>query len=524
LRNPHPWIVAIIATLLSVIYYRDALGIGLIGEAGSVLALGLTRHTLERILFLIPVAYAAAMLNVRAAIITLVGTAVILFPQAFIFSPEPREALFETGGMLFTGALLLSLIYSLQKRKQQAIELETTNRALRENRELQEKLLRTNRELLTLNDTARTLSQSLDLELVVFSGTRAMLAALEAEVSWVYLADDTIGAPIPYTQNGVSAEAVDKLMEYVRDLASTQKVKASTDRLTLPADDADDGGGSQWYIAVTPLETKDAVLGTAGVATTRLPFDEQHIRLLSAIGNQIATALERSRLYSEVQVARDVRGELLRKVIITQEEERKRIARELHDETCQSLTALRLGIERLMAVPASDVEGVREQLSQSQRLCQQIEDEVDNLILDLRPSLLDDLGLIEAIRFYSQVRFKVTGIAATVRVIGEERRLSSEIEATVFRIMQECISNIVKHSHALHATVELQYNTHELAVRVEDDGCGFQVTGLASPHDPRRGMGLLGMRERINLIGGSLNVVSRPGAGTFIEAIVSVDS
>ncbi|MDD5039229.1 MAG: sensor histidine kinase, partial [Dehalococcoidales bacterium] len=264
------------------------------------------------------------------------------------------------------------------------------------------------------------------------------------------------------------------------------------------------------------------VFGIAGVATTRLPFDEQHIQLLDAIGNQVSGSVERCKLHAEVQLARDVRGKLLRKVITTQEEERKRIARELHDETCQSLTALRLGIEGLVSAPASRDDGFRDQLLHYRGLCEQIEEEIDKLILDLRPTLLDDLGLIEAIRFYAHMRFRTIGICATVKVIGKERRLSSEIEAAVFRVTQECISNIAKHSHAAHVTIELKYNMNELTVGIEDDGCGFDVTGLMSPHNSKHGMGLSGMRERINLAGGSLSIVSEPGAGTFIEAVVSV--
>ena len=138
LYNPHLWIVAISVILLSVIHYHEALtGASFIEVIVSALGLGLTRHTLERILFLIPISYTAARFNVKGGIITLVITTAILFPRPFLLSPEPREALFETCGIVFTGVLLVSLVYSLQKRKQQTIELEMTCRMLGENRELQ---------------------------------------------------------------------------------------------------------------------------------------------------------------------------------------------------------------------------------------------------------------------------------------------------------------------------------------------------------------------------------------------------
>jgi signal transduction histidine kinase len=521
LRNRHLWIIAIVMVLLSVIHYNEAFtGISFIGQVGSTL--GLSRHTLERILFLIPVAYAAAMFNARGGIITLIITAAILCPRAFFFSPEPREALFETGGIVFTGALLVSLIHYLRKKKQQDIELETTHRMLRENEELQAEILRRNHDLLALNTITYALSQSLDLEITMHSAAEEMLNAMEVEVSWVHLLDDTVGVPTVHTSKEVPTELVDNLVEYARSLTSTENVEKFTDCFTLPNNDLGNGDKTLWYTAVTLLKSKEVLLGIAGVATTRQPIDDEHIQLLDATGKQITGAIERCKLYAEVQIARDVRGELLRKVITTQEEERKRIARELHDETCQSLTALRLGIEKLVSAQASSVQDIGEQLSHYYGLCRQIEEEVDKIILDLRPTLLDDLGLIEAIRFYTHTHFKTTGILATVRVIGKERRLSSEIEAAIFRVAQECISNIVKHSHAKHATIELQYNTDKLTIRIEDDGCGFEVTELGSPHYPEHGMGLLGMRERINFVGGSLSIVSEPGAGTYIEVVVAV--
>ncbi len=507
--------------LLSVIHYREVIpGVSFIKEIVSDLGLDLTRHTLERIIFIIPVAYVTARLNVRGGVITLIIVAIILSPRAFLFSPEPKVALLETGGIIFTGALLVSLVYSLQKRKEQTVELEMTNRMLSETRQLQEEVLRRNSELLTLNNITRVLCQSLDLEIVMHSAAEAMLNALEAEVSWVQLTDDTNGAPTTCINNGVSAEAVDKLMENVRSLASSRKTDTSTDCFTLSNDSSGNYDKTSWYSAITPLKSEGVVMGIAGVVTRRFPFDRQHIQLIDTIGIQITGAIKRCRLYAEAQLARDVRGELLRQVITTQEEERKRIARRLHDETCQSLTTLGLGIEGLMLASTPNAEDIREQLLQYHRLCHQIEGEVDNLILDLRPTLLDDLGLVEAIRFYTDVRFRSTGIDATVKVIGKEGRLLSEIEAIIFRVTQECITNIIKHANAVNMVIELQYDTNRLILRIEDDGRGFEVSKPMNPYNPRRGMGLLGIKERIGLLGGSLNITSKPGSGTLIEIAV----
>ena len=145
---------------------------------------------------------------------------------------------------------------------------------------------------------------------------------------------------------------------------------------------------------------------------------------------------------------------------------------------------------------------------------------MDKLIFDLRPALLDDLGLVEAIEFYAQTRLKTAGIGVSLRVTGKERRLSGEREAALFRVMQEGITNIVKHAHAKSAMIHVQFKTNQFVARIEDDGCGFEVSQIVSSQNPRRGLGLLGMRERMSLVGGSLSIVSKPGVGTRLKAVV----
>lgn len=393
-------------------------------------------------------------------------------------------------------------------------------RDVSENRKLQKEALKANRELLALNSIARALSQSLDLKATLQAVAETMLDALEAQVSWVQLSDDTSGIPAARASRGLSAEARDELIEAMSNKGSNEQT-TSASYSVVPNNNADDGAQTLWQFAVTPLKSKGIELGTAGVATTKRPLDQQRIQLLEAIGNQITVAVERCKLYEEVQLARDLRGELLHKVITAQEEERRRIARELHDETGQDLTALRLRLERLALISTSSTtDEVKAQLVQSLSLCQQAEDEVDKLIFDLRPSLLDDLGLVEAIEFYAQTRLTTAGIAVNLGVTGKERRLSAERETALFRVVQESITNIIKHAHAKNAVIHLQFKTKKFMAQIEDDGCGFEVNQMVSPQNPRRGLGLLGMRERISLIGGSLSVISKPGAGTHVEAVV----
>lgn len=399
------------------------------------------------------------------------------------------------------------------------VEVIELARDVSESKKLQREILRASRELLALNSISHALSQSLDLRVILQAVTETMLDALEAKVSWVRLSSD--GAPAAQAARGLSAKALVTLTEAISNLDSYEQTATWASYSVVPDHDTNGHEQPLWQFAVTPLKSKGGCLGVVGVATPRRPFDQQRIQMLDAIGSQIALAVERCRLYEEVQVSRDLRGELLRQVIMAQEEERKRIARELHDETGQTLIALRLNLERLAMLP--DTEEGQAQLAQCLSLCQQADEEVDKLIFDLRPALLDDLGLVEAIRFYAQSRFESAGIGLEVTVTGRETRLSGEREVALFRVVQEAITNIVRHSGARNAAIKLRFETERLVARIEDDGCGFEPGRTMDCHGERRGLGLLGMRERIALVGGALSIVSKPGAGTRLKIAVPLD-
>ena len=127
---------------------------------------------------------------------------------------------------------------------------------------------------------------------------------------------------------------------------------------------------------------------------------------------------------------------------------------------------------------------------------------------------------MEAVRFYAQTRLEIADIEVDLRVSGKQRRLSAEREAAIFRFMQEGITNIVKHAHAKSTMIHLGFGTNQLVAQIEDDGCGFEVSQIVNAQNARRGLGLLGMRERMSLVGGSLSIMSKPGVGTRLKAVV----
>lgn len=402
-------------------------------------------------------------------------------------------------------------VWDAQGNISEVIEL---TRDITETRYLRRAILRANRELLALNSIARSLSQSLDLKETLQAAAEAMLDALDAQLSWVRLSDDASRLPAVRASRGVLAQTSDELLLAMPDLAAGAETTSASYTVSRGDDGAD--GQALWQFAVTPLGVKGALLGTAGVATDRRPLDQQRIQLLEAIGKQLALAIERCRLYAEVQLARDWRGQLLQRLINAQEQERRRIARDLHDDTAQVLTALRLVLERL---PGSDAASGSE-TARALAFCRQAEDGIDKIMYDLRPALLDDLGVRQAIEFYAQQRLEPAGVGLHITVTGEERRLPDEIEEAVFRVLQESVANVVKHARATRVAIRLEYNGGSLAAEVEDDGCGFDAELDPDVRHPRRGLGLIGMRERMGLIGGTLQVRSRPGAGTLVRATV----
>lgn len=230
---------------------------------------------------------------------------------------------------------------------------------------------------------------------------------------------------------------------------------------------------------------------------------------------------ENARLYEELQHKEHLRRELLYRMISAQEDERKRISRELHDETCQLLTGLAYALDN---VEADVPEPSHPAIERMRALTDNALDGVHRLISDLRPSLLDHLGLTSALRWYADQRLKGLGVQFTLREIGDARRLPPAIETALFRVAQEGINNIASHSHAQHALIVFEFADDSIRARIADDGCGFDVSGVVSSADGKRGLGLLSMEERMSAIGGDFRLQTAPGGGTVIRLFVPLET
>jgi signal transduction histidine kinase len=247
---------------------------------------------------------------------------------------------------------------------------------------------------------------------------------------------------------------------------------------------------------------------------TQMVEKERQQQLLSAQQARL-DALER--IQNELTEREALRRELLRHTVRAQEEERTRIARELHDETSQVLTAFSLDLATLQTV-VCDRSEVKNLVDRLQVLSKQMSQGLYRLVHDLRPAQLDDLGLVSALEYLKDDSVS-TGLDVSIDIKGKARRLDSVIETVLFRVAQEALHNVIRHAQVRRAWILLVYQSQEVTLKVEDSGVGFNpVQSFAPP----RGWGLAGMRERVESIGAQLSIQSEPGKGTIVEVAVPV--
>ncbi len=274
--------------------------------------------------------------------------------------------------------------------------------------------------------------------------------------------------------------------------------------------------------ALMPLEAMERTAKEIGSGnfSARVPaspfFDPGTERLARTMNQMLDMLAERTR--SIAQYSEQLQT-LSARILKAQEEERKRIARELHDDTGQALTSIAIGLKVLLEQP--NPEEVRRYVSELLDLTHQALDGVHRMALELRPKTLDDLGLIPALRWHLGEWSRKLGIASELNVEGWTDRLPAHVETAIYRVIQEALTNVAKYSRASKVQVTLSKADGYLRALVEDNGVGFE------PHKLLEGtsfksLGLFGMQERMALVGGTLKVDSALGRGTRVELKVPV--
>ncbi len=394
-------------------------------------------------------------------------------------------------------------------------------RDVTEAKETESKVTKAHQDLSALYTIANVVSQSLNLDTVLSSALDKTLEIMQQSTGGILLLDEESqtlfyrvhrGLSDRYSREmclrlgeGIAGKVAQTGVAILVEDISTDPRAAHLDLMAIE--------GHRTFVCV-PLRSKDRILGVLNIVSHEASkFSSEDVRLLESIAAQIAIAIENSRLHQEVRHKEEIRGELLQDMISLQEEERRRIARELHDETSQVLASLTASLEAAASMLPTGADKTKAILRKAQALAINILDEIHKLIYELRPILLDDLGLVAAIRWLTENNLRAAGITVNFNTVGHVRRLPPQLETALFRVTQEAIYNIAKHAQANNVDISLHFKKSAIEVHIKDDGRGFDVQKAMSSKDRPRGLGLLGMKERIELINGALNIRSRMGDG-----------
>lgn len=270
-----------------------------------------------------------------------------------------------------------------------------------------------------------------------------------------------------------------------------------------------------------PLQADGAVVGVLSVNNRRGngPFNEEDLRLLTALGSHVTLAIRNAALYEQTARQRHTMERLLSSLVWAQEEERKRVSLEIHDGPAQTLYAALIRLQAYRALRDANQEQAAAEFQEAERGIKETLAEIRRLIFDLRPMSLDEIGLVTALRQYAAKYEQRHQVRVEVRVRGSERRLPVSLETALYRIVQEALTNIWKHSQASRASVIVTFEPGRCGVQVADDGIGFDVNAVG-PNGQGEHLGIAGIRERAEMIGGTLRIASAPGAGSTL--LVSV--
>ncbi|MFQ5795982.1 MAG: histidine kinase [Candidatus Bipolaricaulia bacterium] len=378
-----------------------------------------------------------------------------------------------------------------------------------------EKLQRRNRELAILNEIAQALNREVDLNQALHTTLAQVAELLDLRTGWIWLLDEETGEsylvaaqnlPPALANNPSRMEGRCYCLDTYRagDLDGAANVNVITCSRLYGLVDGTDG---LRYHASIPLyaQGEKKKLGVLNVASPDWrELSAEDLQLLYTMGDLLSIAIERARLFD-------------RSVQLGALEERNRLAREIHDTLAQGLSAIALQLETADALQQADVdpERVRQAVYQALVLTRANLEEARRSVLDLRAAPLEGRTLAEALSSLAEEWITKGNLQLRFEVVGGNRSLPTRIEMGLYRIAQEALTNVVRHAHANHVTVQLVATPDQIKLKVEDDGRGFDSSRI-----PKDRYGLMGLNERAKLLGGTLKLKSSPDAGTCLEVIV----
>jgi len=466
-------------------------------------AFPLTRQAVVRIIFLLPVAAAAFGFGLRGGVITLALATLLMLPRVIFISQFPIDALFETVGVVIVGGLLVWMI-DVQEREKR----------------LRQRVVE---ELETVNAIALTLTQSRDLDAMLSEALGTVLEVIGIpEPKGAILLLDPWGQTLNVrAHRGLWSKFLERgqdvpLEECLCGLtAESGEVLVVHDALNHPRHVRCVEQEPHAHACV-PLTSKDRLLGIMDFC---LPdgheIDAVDRKMFAAIGRQIGVAIENARLCENLRF-------YAWKISEAQEDERKRIARELHDDTAQRLIALSRHLDALATSEENLSVAGKQRLEHLQQRIEDALQGVRRFSRDLRPSVLDDLGLVPALQGLLS-DLEESGVAAELCITGDRHRLPLDVELALYRIVQETLNNVRRHAQASNVRINVEFVDSRIRVSVRDDGQGFELSGSPGDFAYAGKFGLLGIQERVQLLHGHFQVQAGRGKGTTVSVEVPTE-
>ena len=466
LGNPHLWIIIVLFVFLTISHFTQLLSqIPFLTEISLPAVLEISRYSLERFFYLLLILYAGWTLGLVGSAAVWLSSAVSMLLRTFLISPNFRDALLESISSLVIGALVITLIATYRQNERQREKLRKTVKDM--------KLARQNYE-----------------ELFTNASDAIWVHNLEGNITLVNKACEKLSG---YPVSELPGKNVREFLT-LETLSIARQVK---DKLLR--------GETMEHRYEQRLIKKDGSEAIMQLTTRLIVSDGKP----QAFHNMARDITEERRLQDNLQF-------YLRQVLQAQEEERKRLARELHDDASQQILLLTHGIDNIAyKAERYSSQELRNELGRLYELSQQTYQNIKHYAQALRPSILDDLGLVAAIKWLAEEIHKLSGIEIQVKT-DVIPLLSPETQLVLFRIVQESLNNVHRHSRASEASITVECQGDEIRVTISDNGKGFNLPRQLSEFASQGKLGLTGMAERVQLIGGELKVSSQEGKGTTI--------
>ncbi len=473
-RSPHLWIILALFIVTTISHYHELLqNVPIIDQIATSVFFGAERHTEDRLIYILIIAYAGGVFGIKVGGACLLASFLVMLSRAIFISPSLAVALLETLLAAFIGVLLLTLIRASRRIRERQGGLEIAMATLSVSEEKYHELFQNASDAIWTHD--------LD--------GRMTVANKACEKMTGYTVDELLGR-----------EVTEFLSEDALALARNVK------RRLLKGEPVDE----RYEQRIFRRDGTEAIMELA-------------TRLITQNGQPVAFH-NIARDVTEERKMRDSMRFYLQKVLVAQEEERKRIARDLHDDTSQSLLLLTHRLDAIASDPKNKLsKPVQEKLNELHSLAVETLDSLRRYAQELRPAILDDMGLIASLEWIADNLIAENGINVDVQVDMREHALPHEAQLTLFRIAQEALVNIKRHAQASEVVIRLEAAAGKLTMVITDNGKGFKVPMPLSQLGSTKKLGLLGMQERAQLLSGSLNIQSELGKGTAITVEIPLE-